>query len=230
MKAVLALLSLLLLPMGVACAPSVDPAMQATVDREIAAALPRDASYPAPDTRAPMPLSPGQWVRFKIVGKDGRPGVLTYKVLAQEGDAFWIETVNERYTGRTVVKLLVAFGDRTDPKQVDIRRLVVKQGSHAVQDFPPAMMGLVKGTYASVVEGLVIRWEGLPQETKKATAGTFTDAFKANTEVHLYGMTSRAKTWSHSAVPIQGLVHSDNEDGSTIDLVDFGTSGATSEI
>jgi hypothetical protein len=211
------------------CAPAIDPAMRANVDREIAAA-PHDTTYPAPATHAPAPLAVGQWTRLKVVRSDGVPSVATYKVVGQEGDAFWIETVNERYTGRSVLKMLVAFGDRTDPAQIDIRRLIVKQGSHAPQDFPPSMIGLVRGTYASVAQGLVLRWDGLPQETKRAAAGTFTDAFKASTQVHLYGYSSRATTWSHPAVPIQGLVHSDNEDGAKVDLLDFGMTGAASEL
>ncbi len=211
------------------CAPAIDPAMRATVDREIAA-TPRDASYPAPSGHAPAPLATGQWVRFKVVRSDGRPSVVTYKIVGQEGDAFWVETVNERYTGRSVVKMLVAFGDRSDPSQLSIRRVITKQRDHAPQELPPSMMGLVRGTYAGVVDGLVIRWEGLPQETKHATAGTFSGAFKAKTLVHLYGYSSRATTWSHPAVPVQGLVHADNDDGTTMDLIDFGMTGATSEL
>ena len=219
----------LLLPLVVSCAPSIDPALRATIDREIAVA-PHDTTYPAPASHAPAPLAVGQWTRFKVVRSDGRPSVLTYKVVGQEGDAFWIETVSERYTGRSIVKMLVAFGDRTDPGQMNILRLMTKQGNHAVQDFPPTMMGLVRGTYASVVQGLVLRWDGLPEETKRASAGTFTGAFKAKTQMHLYGYSSSATTWSHPAVPVQGLVHSDNDDGGTVDLIAFGLTGATSEI
>jgi hypothetical protein len=221
---------LFLLPMLVACGASIDPAMRASIDGQVAALTPSDAAYPAPTTKLPMPLSPGQWVRFKLVDKEGRPSFTTYKIVGQEGDAHWVEVVTERYSGRMVVKMLVAYGDRTDPSQTDMRRLIVKLKDNAPIDYQEPLLSLVRGTYKDIAKAIIVRWEGLPQETKKVPAGTFVDAYKADAEVRLFGFTSRAKTWSHSAVPVQGLVHSDNEDGATMDLVAFGLSGATSEL
>ncbi len=212
------------------CGASIDPAMKASIDGQVAALGQTTTTYEAPTSTQPMPLAPGQWTRLKLVTKDGRPSFATYKIVGQEGDAFWVEVVNERYTGRTIVKMLVAYGDRTDPNQLDIRALVVKLKDRDPIDYKEPLLSIVKGTYKTVAEGIVIRWEGLPQETKKVLAGTFTSAYKADTQVSLWGFTSRAKTWSHSAVPIQGLVHSDGDDGSTIDLVAFGMSGATSDL
>ena len=219
-----------LLALATGCAPSVDPALRAKIDGQIAAAAPHDTRYPAPTTRAPMPLAAGQWTRIKRIDKDRRPSLLTYKVLGQEGDASWVEVVTEQYTGRTVLKMLVAFGDRTDVNKVEIRHVVLKQGDRAPLDYQQPLLGMVQGTFKGVAKGLVIRWEGLPQETKVVPAGTFTDAFKTDAEVSVYGFTSRGRTWSHSAVPIQGLVYAENDDGSTMDLLDFGMTGATSEM
>ncbi|MCL2448840.1 MAG: hypothetical protein FWD17_07835 [Polyangiaceae bacterium] len=221
---------LAVLPLVVACAASIDPAMRASIDQQVAALKPSDQVYPAPTTKTPMPLSPGQWTKIKLVDKSGRPSFMTYKVIGQEGDASWIEMVTESYSGRTVIKMLVAYGDRTDPKQVDIRHAIAKIRDNAPIDYQGPMLAIVQGTFKEVAKGLVVQWEGLPQETKKVPAGVFTDAYKADTEVSFYGFSSRAKVWSHSAVPVQGLVHSENEDGSTLDLVDFGLSGATSEL
>ena len=213
-----------------ACGASIDPAMRASIDGQIAGLKPSDTVYPAPTTRAAMPLSPGQWTRLKLVRKDGTPSLATYKILGQEGDAFWLEVVTEQYSGRTVMKMLVAFADRTDPNQVEMRRLIVKLRDRDPIDYQEPLLSIVGGAYKSVAKGIVIRWEGLPQETKKVPAGTFVDAYKADSEVTIMGFTSRAKSWSHTAVPVQGLVHSDGDDGSTIDLVAFGLTGATSEL
>jgi hypothetical protein len=206
---------LFLLSTLAACGASIDPAMRASIDSQVAALTPSDAVYPAPTTKLPMPLSPGQWTRLKLVNKEGRPSFSTYKIVGQEGDAQWLEVVTEQYSGRTVLKMLVAYGDRTDPNQMEIRRLIVKMKDQAPIDYQEPLLSIVRGTYKTVAKALVIRWEGLPQETKKVPAGTFSEAYKADTEVTLFGFTSRAKTWSHSAVPVQGLVHSDNEDAAS---------------
>jgi hypothetical protein len=221
---------LVLIPLFVACGASIDPAMRADVDRQVATLQPRATTYPAPTSTEPMPLAPGQWVKLKLVDKQSRPSFMTYKVVGQEGDAHWIEVKTEQYSGKTVLKMLLALGDRTDVNKVEIRRLIVKQGDRAPMDYQSPMLDIVKGTYKSVARGLVVDWKSLPRETKTAPAGTFEDSFTGQSEVSLFGFSSRAKSWSHPAVPIQGLVHSDGEDGSKIDVVDFGTSGATSEL
>jgi hypothetical protein len=213
-----------------ACAASIDPAMRASVDQQLAAITPADTVFPAPTSSTPMPLAVGQWTKLKLVDKNGRPSFTTYKVVGQDGDATWVEVVTEQYTGRTVLKMLVAFGDRTDVNKVAIRRVILKQRDRAPIEYEQPVLGMVQGTYKSVARALVLRWDGLGQETKRAPAGTFTGAFTAEAEVSLFGYSSRAKTWSHTAVPVQGLVHSDNDDGSTIDLVEFGLTGATSEL
>jgi hypothetical protein len=213
-----------------ACGASVDPAMQASIDRQVAALTPSTAVYPAPTTNVPMPLATGQWTRLKLVDKDGRPSFSTYKIVGQVGDAVWLEVVHEQYSGRTVVKMLVAYGDRTDPNQVDIRRIIAKLKDRDPIDYQEPLLSIVRGTYKSIAKGIVVRWEGLPQETRKVPAGTFTDAYKADSEVSIWGFTTRARSWFHTAVPVQGLVHSDGEDGSAIELVAFGLTGATSEL
>ena len=221
---------LVLIPFFVACGASIDPAMRADVDRQVATLQARATTYPAPASTEPMPLAPGQWVKLRLVDKESRPSFMTYKVVGQEGDAHWVEVKTEQYSGKTVLKMLLALGDRTDVNKVEIRRLIVKQGDRAPMDYQSPMLDIVKGTYKSVARGLVVDWKSLPRETKTAPAGTFEDSFTGQSEVSLFGFTSRARSWSHPAVPIQGLVHSDGEDGSKIDVVDFGTSGATSEL
>jgi hypothetical protein len=223
-------LAVVALPFVVACGASIDPAMQASIDGQVASLKTRGTAYPAPTTKVPMPLATGQWTKVKLVDKDGKPSIFTYKIVGQEGDAFWFEIVMDRYTGRTIIKELVSVGDRMDPSQIEIRHVILKDRGHAPIDYQQPLLSIVQGTYKKIAEAIVVRWEGLPQETETVPAGTFTDAFKADSEVSLYGYTSRAKVWSHTAVPIQGLVHSESEDGTKIDLIDFGTTGASSEL
>src|SRR5882672_1866055 len=109
-----------------ACGPSIDPAAKADIDRRVAALGAPQQSFSAPASFVPMPFAVGQWTRHKLVDDKGQPSFLTYKVLAQEGDAFWIETVTEAYTGRTMLKMLLAIPNRADVASMDIRAVTLK--------------------------------------------------------------------------------------------------------
>ena len=45
--------------------------------------------------------------------------------------------MHESYTGRTMQKMLVAFGNRMDPSQVEIRAISTKDAKGTVQEMPP---------------------------------------------------------------------------------------------
>ena len=81
---------------------------------------------PAPGMFAPMPFAVGQWTQYKMTNDKNEPSFVTYKVIGQDGNAVWLEIVNESYTGRTMQKMLVAFGNRMDPNQVEIRAVSTK--------------------------------------------------------------------------------------------------------
>src|SRR5579859_4963559 len=82
----------ILLLQAVGCAASFDPALKASVDRQVAALEPSAQTYPAPTVEMPAPLAPGQWIRSKRVDSDGKPSFLTQKIVGQSGSAFWVET------------------------------------------------------------------------------------------------------------------------------------------
>jgi hypothetical protein len=107
------------------CAPSFDPTAKADIDGRLAALQEAGKTVPAPPGFDPMPLATGQWVQYKMIDDKGRPSFLTYKVLAEQAGAYWIETLHETYFGRTAQKMLIAFGSRTDPNRIEVRALVV---------------------------------------------------------------------------------------------------------
>ena len=104
-----------------ACGPSIDPAVKADVDRRVALFAPAQSNFPAMPSFTPRPLAVGQWTQMKMVDDKGQPSIMTMKVVGAEGDAFWVENVNEAYTGKTVTKMLIFFGDRSNPATMDIR-------------------------------------------------------------------------------------------------------------
>lgn len=214
-----------------ACGPSIDPAARADIDRRVAALQPGSNSISAPTAFEPMPLAAGQWTQYKMIDDEGQPSFLTQKIVGEEAGAHWLETLHESYTGRTAQRMLVAFGNRMDPGQVQIRAVKMKDASGKVTEMPPEVIGMLQGTYRGAVASLVIRWQGLPQERAAVPAGTFEACYRARTDAQWGPFRSTSDSWAHPAVPLSGTVRSLGVDKPyTMELVAFGTSGATSDF
>jgi hypothetical protein len=230
-RASLAFLAVSLSLAAAACGPSIDAAAKADIDKRVAALGAPRQSYPAPTGFQPMPFAAGQWLRIKLVDDKGTPSFITQKVLAQEGDAFWIESVNETYTGRTITKLLLAIPNRMDPNSVDIRAASIKDHKGHVTDFTGPLLSLMKSSYQNVVSTLTVSWQGLPQEDVSVPAGSFAGSYKARTDATWGPWHMATTSWGHSSVPISGMVKSVGIDKpTTMELVDFGLTGAVSEF
>jgi hypothetical protein len=214
-----------------ACAPSIDPAAKADIDKRIAALGAPRQQYTAPAGFQPLPFAAGQWTRHKLVDDKGQPSFMTYKILSQEADAFWLEIVTEAYTGRTIMKMLVAIPNRMDPSSVDLRAVSLKDRDGRVTNIDGPVLSMLRSTYQSTLSTLTISWQGLPQEDAAVPAGTFAGCFRARTDAAWGPYHSANTSWSHAAVPLSGLVKSQGIDKPTsMELVDFGLSGATSEF
>ncbi len=214
-----------------ACGPSIDPAAKADIDGRVAALQGNPGAVPPPASAEPMPLAAGQWAQYKMTDDKGQPSFLTYKVLGEEAGATWIEVLHETYFGATAQKMLIVFGSRTDPSQVDIRAVITRDRNGRINEMPPAMMPLLQSTFRSVVSSMVINWQGLSQEAALVPAGRFEGCFHARTSAQWGAWKSTADSWSHPAVPLSGVVRSQGIDHPfTMDLVAFGTTGATASF
>jgi hypothetical protein len=213
------------------CGPSIDPALKTDIDRRIAGLGKPSQSFPGPmGSAAPQPLQVGQWTQHRMV-YDQQPSFLTYKVVGQVGDAFWIESVQETYTGRTVTKILLAIPNRMDPGSMEIRGVVMKDRNGRVTTFDGQLMGMMQGMYRGAVSNLLVSWQGQPQEDASVPAGNFAGCFKMRTDAQWGPWKSAATSWSHPAVPLSGMVRSEGIDRpSTMELVAFGLTGAVSEL
>jgi hypothetical protein len=214
-----------------ACGPSIDPAAKADIDRRVALLAPNPTSFPALQAFAPRPLAVGQWMQLKAADDKGQPSINTYKIVGEEGGAFWVENVQESYTGKTVIKMLLFFGDRMNPSTMEIRRVKMRDKHGNVNTFEGPMLSLMKSMWQGVLNTLTVTWQGLPQEDASVIAGTFVGCYKARTDANFGPFHAAATSWSHASVPINGLVKSVGIDHpNTMELVGFGDSGATSEI
>jgi hypothetical protein len=216
-----------------ACGPSIDPAAKADIDRRVSVlqAGSNGVPAPAPGMFAPMPLAVGQWTQYKMTNDKNEPSFLTYKVVGQDGDAVWLEIVHDTYYGRTMQKMLVAFGNRMDPAQVQIRAVSMKDAKGRVNEMPPPVVQMMQSTYRGVISTMIINWQGLPQESATVPAGRFDGCYKARTDAQWGPFRSVADSWSHPTVPLSGAVRSQGVDHPfTMELTAFGSSGAVSEF
>jgi len=213
------------------CGPSIDAAAKADIDGRVAALHAPKESFPAPTGFVPMPMAAGQWTQHKLTNENGEPSFITYKLVGQQGDAFVVETVHESYTGKTIHQMVVAFGNRMDPGQIEIRALRTKDRKGRVNEIPPAVISMMQSLYKSAVSMLVVNWQGMPQEDVSVPAGNFTGCFRARVDAQWAGFRSVSDAWSHPAVPLSGMVKSKGVDKpTTMELVAFGLSGAVSEF
>jgi hypothetical protein len=213
------------------CGPSIDKAAKADIDHRIGAMLPSGVFFPAPVGLGPKPLAIGQWTQHKVTSDKGQASLLTYKIVGEEGGAYWVEIANESYYGKLVHKILVAMGDGSNPAAMEIRAIKMKDKQGKVTELQAAQIQTMRPLFQPSINMLAVSWQGLPQENVGVIAGTFTSCFKAMTDASWGLWRAVATSWMHPNVPLNGLVKSVGiTRPMTIELVGFGDSGATSEI
>jgi hypothetical protein len=217
---------------GAGCGPSIDPAMKADVDRRVDQLRPSGQNFSSPTTPQPMALAVGQWVQYKATDDNKQPSFFTMKVVDELQGAYFIEYVNEGYTGKTITKLHIYLGDRSNPETMDLRGVKTKDAKGNVTEMPPETLAMVRGSYRHLLQMVTIHWQGLPQENVNVPAGSFAGCYKAQTETKFGPFSATNVSWSHPAVPLSGLVRSQGVDKpNTFELVAFGEKGGgTSEI
>ena len=214
-----------------ACGPSIDKAAKVDIDQRIVALAHTGQTFPAPTAFVPKPMVVGQWTQHKLVNDKGEPALVTYKIVGEDSGAFWVEVANESYYGKTVTKILLFPGDRMNPNTMEVRAVKMKDKKGQVTEIQGPMLQLMKSMWQGSINMLAVSWQGLAQESMPVIAGTFVGCFKARTDASWGTWHSASTTWMHAIVPISGLVKSAGVDHpTTMDLVGFGETGATSEI
>jgi len=216
---------------GGGCGFGIDKAAKMDIDRRLSAMAPSGQVFPAPAMLAPKPLAIGQWTQYRLINEKGEPALVTYKVVGEDGGAFWTEIANESYYGKTVTKILLAIPDRANPSTMEVRALKMKDRKGKVSEPQGPGIEIARPSYQGAINMLAVSWQGLPRESVKVIAGTFKDSFKARTDASWGVWRATSSTWMHPLVPLSGLVRSLGIDRPTsMELVGFGDVGATSEI
>jgi hypothetical protein len=210
------------------CGASINQAYKSDIDRRVAGLHPGTVNFPSSDATEPLPLAVGQWTEIKLVDEKQRPSFMMYKVVGQEGDAFWIETLGTSYTAKTELRMLVNLGDRKDLDAIEVKSFTIRQNGK-LTEYPPEVLGMLKSLWKPAVSSLIIHWVDLPRADAQVPAGSFAGCYKQRSTVTFGPYEQTSDSWQHPAVPINGLVRSVGVDKPTsIELVAFGLSGATS--
>ena len=137
---------------------------------------------PAPTSFEPLPLVAGQWSQYKMIDDKGQPGFLTYKVLGEEGGAFWIETLHESLLRANGAEDVARLRQPDRPTQIEIRGVVTLDRRGNVNPMPPTMLPMLQSMFRGAVSALVVNFQGLPQESAAVPAGRFDGCFRARSE------------------------------------------------
>ena len=202
---------------------------KAEVDHHVAALHASSASYPQHDD-APPALAVGQWAEYRLTGSNKRPGFVSYKIVGQQGEAFWVETTLTTYTGKQETRMLIEFGDRSDPASFKVHAVQMRNNDKLL-DYPPGTMKLMQALWKPILSSFVIDWTAsAPREDVNASAGVFGGCFKRRMDISVGPYQQHSDVWMHPAVPINGIVRSQSigKNPSLTELVAFGTEGATS--
>jgi hypothetical protein len=205
-----------------------------------AASAPQAASSAPPRSGKTYPQSPdkpiewaaGQWTRHRLDMGD-KKSVLTYKILKREGEDFLLEVFAEnKDQGDTVIQILLNMKSIADAKNARIKSARVKLPGGGIQEFEGAMLDAMQGMYKHFLGLLALPdFAAMPREDVSVTAGNFAGCYKNAKTTNIPGVPSTGPSWVHFNVPISAIVKVNGLDGTTqMELVDFGLTGATSQM
>ncbi len=221
-----------------ACSPSINPQMKAATDSLATSFQSNSRTVAPPSAYQPMPWAVGQWIVQRSVDEKGNVTVTRMGIVGQDAEGTWVELESQDYYHHNITKLLFSKMPTT-PDEVGnvLVKAIMKTDAEAPQTMDFAALGplgnLQKSMFKSVMKNVVVTTD-LNQVTKDdaaVPAGTFTGCAKISAEMSFAGMTQKSTTWFHPAVPLNGCVKGNSDDGKwKMELLDFGTSGATSKL
>lgn len=218
-------------PLFAACGPTVDPAAKADLDRRLAEIATNEETFPPSESYLPMTLVVGQWTEHRLTDDKGRASLLTNKLVGQENGAFWLETVRQSAQGREATKMLVAMLSGRDPDGMEIRALLLKKGDAPPTQVDPGMIPQVRGQYRAVLDLLAMSVESEEKDDLRVPAGHFIGCYTVKTKVAWGPWQTMSDVCSHPSVPLSGVVRAKPiGQSSLLELVGFGSSGATSDF
>jgi len=225
------------LALGIAgCAPSINSQMKVATDDLLALSRPKAATRPRrlPTTHA---LAVGQWIVQRTTDGKGNVAIQRVSVVGADAGGTWLEFDRQDYFHHNITKILYSHMPRTVDEAADVLlKVVTKTDNKPAQtiDFASTpMAGLFKSQFKAVAQNAVVSADmsQAAKENVTVPAGTFNGCAKVAVQVSVMGISQKSTSWFHPAVPINGSVKGASDDGKwTVELLDFGTSGASSKF
>lgn len=220
---------LLVLALFVAsCGPSADPALQSKINSYFGKSSSKSYSGGA---FKPMPLAVGQYVVYGTTA-EGKRSILRQSIVGKESGGWIIESHSISESNESVSQMLVTGLDQAresyNPDAIDIVWVKTREGNGEVQTVEGPVLSITKGLYRKALVNFAMKFSGMNDGGMVTVpAGTFSGTQKVNSEVTVFLSTYKSEGWMHKDVPIGGTVKSVMpEDNITMELLDFGTSGA----
>jgi hypothetical protein len=199
-----------------------------TSERRVAAA-PNDA---------PRKWAVGEWTLYKV-SNGTTVGYTKHSVVAVSACGTWIESifVADKYDDRLIIKSCfqnLKPGPLSDGFD-DIQAVMMRHGQrNVVMDFRngqnPRTKQMMKAEYARFS---TLAWQSAPATDEQeivVPAGHFIGAQKIVTRLLVEQSLHTTQAWIHSAVPMGGTIKVVGDTGEESVLLDFGVSGAESEL
>jgi hypothetical protein len=154
--------------------------------------------------------------------------------VGKEGDAFWYEIEANTPNGTTVVQILMVDASRLNFSKGAIKKMKLKVGLGPVQEFSGIALAAASAAVDSYIS-LIGKPNLDKAERADATvqAGEFKGCYVHDVDQNIMGISMKAKSWSHPAVPINGFVRSEgttNGAATTTELYEMHMDGAKSAI
>jgi hypothetical protein len=220
-------LTLILASFIMSCGPSASPILQKKIGDLSTKTSSTSYSISGKFVK-PMALEVGQWVSY-ISNNEGKKSISKTSIVGKEGDAWIIESYSLTESEEGCVQMCISGIDKFtgNPDDLDIKWVkMMKNGQLSIIDGP--VLSLTKSFYKKGLTNFGVNVAGsLDGGSVNVPAGTFKGTAKVRSEVSFIGSTYTSDGWYHTSVPISGMVKSTSvENNSTIELLDFNTSGA----
>lgn len=212
-----------------ACAASVNPVLQTKLNNAFAGSSSEIYNAKGTFSKA-MPFAVGQYTVIGVTqGKDR--SVVRTAIVGKEGSAWVMETDTYNPANESIMQMAVNGLERAqetmNSDELSLVWIKVKSGEE-VQTYDGTMLSMMQGFYKKAINGMFVSVGSTTGSgSVKVPAGTFNGCTKANSKVEGMFGSYETEGFYHPSVPLSGLVHAVSvDDGSTIELLDFGLKGA----
>ena len=206
-------------------------------DARIAAmfAAAKSATYAARPFTEPMSLKAGQWVTYGITDDDGDRTVMTTRIISvTDGEVVMEHEMileDDVLITQFRIKGMEAARRAGSLDDIEFVGVKIKENDGEVMEIDRMVLSMAGGMYKKSLKGMAakptITGDGGSQ---RVAAGTFSGTTKMTSDVALNGTDEESIAFAHPDVPIYGIVKSTTGDEFTMELLDFGTTGAKSAI